>query len=122
MGLPSDGERAPMMLHTPGASADAAEPIVLFKIINHSDHPVKVTSLWAEPIRDGGKSILFPWPSPQPTPGPYEVPAHDSIDLYQPRDSFSDGERDRKTRAGVGISTGKTFKSKRVQVGSLMES
>lgn len=112
----------PMRLVLPGARpTTAAEPVVVFEIINHSDHRVKVSRLWLEPMKPGGTSSLFPSPYPRGSPGPHEIPPHDSIVLYQPRDSLGDGEPDHRTRACVTTSDGKTFKSRRIRVGDLLE-
>ncbi|MGA2455674.1 MAG: hypothetical protein ABSG93_19385 [Solirubrobacteraceae bacterium] len=112
----------PMRLARPSTALTAeAEPVVVFELINHSDHPVKVSSLWLEPLKHGGASALFPSPFPRGTPGPHEIPPHDSITLYQPRDSLGEGEPDHRTRAGVATSDGKTFKSQRIRVGDLLE-
>jgi len=112
----------PMRLAHPGTALTAeAEPVVIFEIINHSDHPVMVSSLWLEPLKPGGKSALFPSPYPRGTPGPHAIPPHDSVVLYQPRDSIGDGEPDHQTRACVATSDGKTFKSRRIRVRDLLE-
>jgi hypothetical protein len=96
------------------------ESVVVFKIINHSDHPAKVTHLSVEPIKGDGKSIAFMAPFPGGTPGPWPVEPHDSITLYQPEDSFADGDPTYKTRARVTTSDGKTFRSKRLSVAELV--
>jgi hypothetical protein len=113
--------RPRMSVVRPGtALTGESEPVVVFAIINHSDHLAKVTHLSVEPIKDDGKSILFAAPFPAGTPGPWEVPPHDSITLYQPEASFADGDRSRTTRARVSTSDGKTFRSKPVALADLM--
>jgi len=107
-----------MTLAAPG---EANEPVVIFTITNRSDHPVKITHLGTEPIRSGGKSLFFPAPLPAGIPGPFPVPPHDSITLYQPDSSFADGEPEHRTRARVSTSDGKSFTSSRVRVGDLLE-
>jgi len=74
-----------MTLAAPG---EANEPVVIFTITNRSDHLVKITHLGTEPIRSGGKSLFFPAPLPAGIPGPFPVPPHDSITLYQPDSSL----------------------------------
>lgn len=112
-----------MSVVQPG-SALTGEPesVVVFKIINHSDHPAKVTNLSVEPIKGDGQSIALMAPFPAGTPGPWEVLPHDSITLYQPEDSFADGDPTYKTRARVSTSDGKTFRSKRLSVAELLPS
>jgi hypothetical protein len=112
---------SPMMLSYPPTPLTERidEPVVMFHITNHSDHLAKVTHLGVEPLTKGGQHSLFPSPFPRGTPGPHEIPAHDSITLYQPRDSFKDGDPEWKTRARVTTSDGKTAKSKRMLIGDL---
>lgn len=107
-----------MTIASPGAPP---EPAVIFKIINHSGHAVKITHLGMEPLSKGGVSLVFPCPLPHGLPGPFEVPARDAITLYQPPDTLGNGDSRHKTRARVTTSDGKTFKSKRVLVGDLTE-
>jgi hypothetical protein len=102
-------------------SSELPEPVVLFTITNHSDHVAKITHLSVAPIKNGGKSLWFPRPLPQGTPGPWAIEPHDHIDLYQPVDSFADGEPSVKTRARVTTADGKTVKSKRVLVRDLLD-
>ena len=94
------------------------ERVVLFTILNRSDHAVNITRLGMEPITRGGESIFVPSPLPA-GPGPWPVPPHGSIGLYQAVGSLSDGELDRTTRARVMTSHGKTVWSKRVRVREL---
>jgi hypothetical protein len=94
-----------------------AEPAVIFELINHSGHLVKITHLGMEPIEKGGQAFFFPTPLPYGTPGPFEVPPRDAITLYQPPDTLGEGDPHHKTRARVTTSDGKTFRSKRVAVG-----
>jgi hypothetical protein len=97
------------------------EPVVMFHITNHSDHAAKVTHLSVEPINSSGKSLWFPQPLPSGTPGPHEIPPHDSITLYQPRYSFKDGDPTYKTRAVVSTSDGRSARSKRLSVREILE-
>jgi hypothetical protein len=101
-----------------GRVGEQPEPVVLFRIINRSDHSVRVTHLGMEPIKKDRKSIFFPRPLPA-EPGPWPAPPHDSIELYQPAGSLSDGDPDYKTRARVMTSDGRTVRSKRVRVRDL---
>lgn len=113
----------PMMLAHPPTPLTKRidEPVVVFEITNHSDHLAKVTHLSVEPITKGGKNLWFPQPLPHGVPGPFEVPPHDSITLYQPRYSFKDGDPNHKTRARVSTSDGKTARSKRVSIAELLD-
>lgn len=97
------------------------EPVILFRLINHSAHKVKVTHLGMEPLRRGGRHLFFPQPLPLGVPGPFEIPSRDSITLYQPPESLADGDPRHKTRAIVATSDNKRFKSKRVRIGDLLE-
>jgi hypothetical protein len=87
------------------------EPVILFRLTNHSAHRVKVTHLSMEPVRKGGKHLFFPQPLPLGVPGPFEIPPRDSITLYQPPESLSDSnpDPDHKTRATVATSDNKQF-------------
>jgi hypothetical protein len=98
-----------------------SESVVVFTIINHSGHNVKVTYLGLEPIKTGGKHLFFPCPLPNEIPGPWEVPARDAISLYQPVESVEDGDPDHRTRARISTSDGRTFRSKRAYVRDLIE-
>lgn len=97
------------------------EPVILFRLTNHRAHRVKVTHLGMEPIRRGGMHLFFPQPLPLGIPGPFEIPPRDSITLYQPPESLSDGDPNYKTRATVATSDNKQFKSKRIRVRDLAE-
>jgi hypothetical protein len=110
-----------MSVVTPGTVlTQETQSVVVFKITNHSDHLAKVTHLGMEPTKRGGKSIFFAAPLPAGVPGPFEVPPHDSITLYQPQEGFEDGDPTYKTRARVSTSDGKTFRSKRLSVAELV--
>jgi hypothetical protein len=108
-----------MMLHEANRPE---QPVILFTLINHSGHPVKITHLGMRPIKKGGASLFFPQPLPLGIAGPWPIPARDSITLYQPPESVDDGDPGYKTRAIVNTSDGKTFKSKRVRVRELVHS
>jgi hypothetical protein len=94
---------------------------VVFRLINHSAHPVKITHLGMEPLARGGHHLMFPQPLPLGVPGPFEIPARDAITLHQPPESFKDGDPRHKTRAIVTTSDDKTFRSKRVRVQDLLD-
>jgi hypothetical protein len=96
------------------------EPAVVFRLINHSAHRVKITHLGVEPLRRGGKHLFFAQPLPLGVPGPFEIPSRDAITLHQPPAGFKDGDPRHKTRALVTTSDGKRFRSKRVRVQDLM--
>jgi hypothetical protein len=97
------------------------EPVILFRLVNLSGHPVKITHLGMQPLRRGGKHLFFPAPLPLGVPGPFEIPARDSITLYQPPASVADGDPGYRTRAIIATSDNKQFKSKRVRVRDLLE-
>ena len=99
-----------------------SEPAIVFTLINHSGHAVKITHLGMEPIEKGGEAFFFfPAPLPYGTPGPHEIPPRDAITLYQPPDTLGTGDPGHKTRARVTTSDGKTFRSKRVRVRDLTD-
>jgi hypothetical protein len=98
-----------------------SEPAVIFDLINHSGHVVKITHLGMEPIEKGGLAFFFPNPLPYGTPGPWEIPPHDSITLYQPPHTLGKGDPCHRTRARISTSDGKTFRSKRVLVNELLQ-
>jgi hypothetical protein len=98
-----------------------SEPAIVFNLVNHSGHLVKITHLGMEPIEKGGEAFFFPTPLPLGAPGPFEIPPRDAITLYQPPDTLGEGDPGHKTRARVTTSDGKTFKSKRVRVSELVD-
>jgi hypothetical protein len=103
------------------AGQSEGEPVIVFTLINHSAHPVKVTHLSLEPIVKDGPHIFLAQPFPEGTPGPFEIPARDSIVKYQPEDTVAEGDPNHKTRATVATSDGKLFKSKRIRIRDLRE-
>jgi len=115
-------EVQPHMSRLLPGSALTGEPesVVVFNVINHSNHVAKVMQVGTEPIKDDGKSLLILSPLPFGTPGPWPVEPHDSISFYQPHDTFSDGDPSRKTRVRISTSDGKTFRSKRLPVTDLL--
>jgi hypothetical protein len=98
-----------------------SEPAIIFELINHSAHGVKITHLGMDPIDKGGQAFFFPNPLPYGTPGPHEIPPRDAITLYQPPHTLGKGDPRHKTRARVTTSDGNTFRSKRVLVRDLIE-
>jgi hypothetical protein len=107
----------PHMVITRAGQPD--EPAVVFKLINHSAHPVKVTHVGMAPLRKGGHHIFFSWPLGLPAPGPFEIPPRDAVTLHQPPEGFQDGDPRHKTRLTVTTSDGRTFHSKRIRVQEL---
>jgi hypothetical protein len=106
-------------LHTPSVGS---EPVVLFRLVNHSSHEVKVTHVGFAPQKRRGTAFVItrPWPLEQSLPIP--IPPRDSRDVWiKPNDLPEGLERDRKVRALIGTSDGKSFKSKRVLARSLAE-
>jgi hypothetical protein len=97
------------------------EAAVVFKLVNRSSHPVKITHLGMDPLKKGGPHIMFPQPLPLPVAGTFEIPPRDAVTVWQPPTSFKDGDPDWKTRARATTSDDKTFKSKRLRVRDLME-
>lgn len=102
------------------ASPTGSYPAVVFTIINHSGHAVKVTHLGMEPIKKGGPSLFFPQPLPLGIPGPFEIPPRDAITLHQTPESLGEGDPEHKTRAVVSTSDGKTFKSRKARLRELV--
>jgi hypothetical protein len=89
------------------ARPDAApEPVILFRLINHSGHQVKVTHLSMDPVRRGGQHTLFPQPLPLAQAGPFTIPPRDAVTVYQPPNLGADADLDHKTRAAVATSDG----------------
>ena len=109
----------PMSILSAGQSE--GEPVILFELINHSGHPVKITHLSLEPIVKGGQHLFLAQPFPEGIPGPFEIPSRDSITKWQPVDTVADGDPNYKTRATAATSDGKLFKSKRVRVRDLQQ-
>jgi hypothetical protein len=97
------------------------EPVVLFRLINHSAHPVKVTHLGMEPLRKGGTTSLFSAAAPTRTARSIRDSAARFDHLHQPPESLADGDPEHKTRAIVATSDDKRFKSKRVRLRDLLE-
>lgn len=65
------------------ASADAEpEAVVLLRMINHSGHPVKVTSVGTAPQRRNGPGtvIIRPWPLELQLP--FTIQARDSMEVW----------------------------------------
>lgn len=99
-----------------------SEPVILFTIINHSSHEVKITSLGFRPQRKGGMGFVILQPLPLGTQLPVKIAARDATTLWTTPDKFPAGvDLDRKIQAEVGTSDGKGFTSKRVPARSLAE-
>ncbi len=98
------------------------EPIILFRLLNHSGHEVKVTHVSLEPVRRRGPHLFFPHPLPLPMAGPFSIPAQDSVTVYIKPDVVADAEHDPawRTRGTITTSDGRTFRSKRVRVRDLI--
>ncbi len=96
------------------------EPVVLIRMINHSGHEVKITSVgWGPQKRKGPASVIVrPWPLELRLP--FVIAPRDSQDVWTKPDLLG-LELDRKVRAQVATSDGKLFKSRRVQARSLVE-
>jgi hypothetical protein len=97
-----------------------SEPALIFELINHSGHPVKITHLGLEPIKNDGQAFFFPNPLPHGLPGPHVIPPRDAITLFQPPEFLIEGDPKYKTRARVNTSDGKTFRSKCMHVQELL--
>lgn len=98
------------------------EPVVLFALVNHSGHRVKVTHVGLAPVKRDGMHVWIPHPLGLAAPGPFEIPPRDSVTVYIKPDSIADSEHDPnwKTRAQISTSDHRTFKSKRVRVRDLL--
>ncbi|MGE5336000.1 MAG: hypothetical protein ACM3JL_01085 [Nitrososphaerota archaeon] len=106
-------------LHTPNVGS---ESVVLFHLVNHSSHEVKVTHVgFARQRRKGPAFVITrPWPVEQPLPIP--IPPRDSRDVWTKPDQLPEGlNRDKKVRALISTSDGKSFKSKPVAVSELAD-
>jgi hypothetical protein len=90
-------------------------------MINHSGHEVRITSVgWGPQRRKGPASIIVrPWPLELRLP--FAIASRDSEDVWTKPDLLG-LDLDRKVRAQVTTSDGNTFKSRRVQARSLIES
>jgi len=104
-------------LHSLGADP---ETVVLIRMINHSGHEVKITSVgWAHQRRKGPAFVIArPWPLELPLP--FTIPPRDSQEVWTKPDLLG-LDLDRKVRAQVTTSDGKLFKSKRVSARTLAE-
>jgi hypothetical protein len=107
---------------TPGTPA-GPEPAVLFELVNHSGHTVKVTHLSPAPVRKGGAHLYFPQPFPLVTPGPFEIGPRDATVVWIKPDVLAeaDPDPDYRTRAEIRTSDRRDFESEWVQVRSLLE-
>jgi len=106
-------------LHTPNVGS---EPVILFHLVNHSSHEVKVTHVGFAPQRRKGPAFVItrPWPVEQPLPIP--IPPRDSRDVWTKPDQLPKGlDQERKVRALISTPDGKSFKSKPVAVSELAE-
>jgi hypothetical protein len=103
------------------SAGEEPEPIALIRMINHSGHEVKITSVgWGPQRRKGPASIIVrPWPLELRLP--FTIAPRDSEDVWTKPDLLG-LDLDREVRAQVTTSDGNTFKSKRVQARSLIES
>ena len=104
-------------LHTVGADS---ETVVLIRMINHSGHEVKITSVgWAHQRRKGPAFVITrPWPLELPLP--FTIAPRDSQDVWT-KPELLKLDLDRKARAQVSTSDGKLFKSKRISARTLAE-
>jgi hypothetical protein len=97
-----------MDIHTLGPQRRAPEPVALIRVINHRDHPVKLSSIGLE--RHGGGGYAFP------NGLPAEVPAHDSRDFPLPIAALKESKINLSAplRGWALLTTGKTIKSRQV--------
>jgi hypothetical protein len=96
-----------------------SQPVVLFKITNHSGHSVKVTHVGLAPIQRGGLHLVIPQPHGLVIPGAFDVPPRDSVTVWIEPKQLSDGDPEWKTRALISTSDDRTFKSNKVRVNDL---
>lgn len=106
-----------MMLATAGQDP---KPVVLFRLVNHSPHPVKVTHVGLAPLHKGGKHIFIPQPLPLAVAGPFEIDARDSAQVYVEPQRLEDVDPGWKTRAQIATSDDRKFESKKVLVAELI--
>jgi hypothetical protein len=98
------------------------EAIVLFRMINHSEHPVKITSLGFAPQKRGGMGAVIARPYPLGQPLPIPIAPRDQAQAWTHPDKKPNFlEQSGKVRAVVSTSDGKTFRSKKVSVAKLFE-
>jgi hypothetical protein len=103
-------------VHAPGQAADAS---IVFRLINHSGHPVKITLLGLTPVCRHGPRLIFPRPQPLSSSVPFEIQPRDALALREPASRLADGNPRHKTRAFVKTSDDKIFRSRRLRVGDL---
>jgi len=104
-------------LHSVG---EEPETVVLIRMINHSGHEVKITSVgWGAQRRKGPAFIIArPWPLELRLP--FTIPSRDSQEVWTKPDLLG-LDPARKVRAQVSTSDGKLFKSKRISARVLIE-
>jgi hypothetical protein len=96
------------------------EPAVVFRLINHSGHPVKVTNVSLAPLKKGGHHVWISQPFPLLVPGTFEIPARDSFSGWIRPEVIVDYDPHWKTRALIATSDGGRFESKKVRVQDLV--
>jgi len=105
-----------LQIFEPGA---VSGPVVHFQLTNHSTHAVKVTHVGLGPVNKGDLHIWIPRPHGVAAPGPFEIPARDSVSVWIKPAELSRGDPKHRTRAIVKTSDGRSFRSKRTRVGEL---
>lgn len=100
--------------HDPFGNKVSAPGEVLFaQITNRSPHAIKVVHLGAVPAgRRPKRGLFFSRPYPLHIELPLEVPARDSVTLWQARSDLAKWERQRM-RVVVKTATGESFRSRR---------
>lgn len=96
------------------------EPVILFRLVNHSGHKVTITHVGMTPLKRGGRHIFIPHPLPLPTAGPFDIPPRDAVTVYIQPDRLKDYDPKWKTRAQVTTSDRRDFCSKKVRVTDLV--
>jgi hypothetical protein len=102
------------------SAGEEPETVVLMRMINHSGHEVKITSVgWGPQRRKGPASVIVrPWPLELRLP--FTIPPRDSQEVWT-KPELLGLDLNRKVRAQVTTSDGKLFKSKRVSARTLAE-
>lgn len=96
-----------------GDKVSAPGEVLFFHVTNRSPHPVKITHLGAMPAgRRPKRGLFFARPYPLHVKLPLEIPARDSVTLWQPRSGLASWESERM-RVVVKTAVGEDFRSKR---------
>ncbi len=108
--------RPGMKVATPGTPVTDHEDAIIFEIVNHSGHDVKIVTFWlARGWRRKRGGWAIPWLRGVPAPGQFTIPARDAVTPYlSPEDV--EMTRGMAVRAYVKTSDGRVFRSRRTRL------